>query len=208
MAPHAWNTRISRRTWLLASLSLPVFSARGETKLIPIYDGDNLHVAAPPDWHFLTGKSLQRLKDGATVVYLAQLGLYEDAAFQRPIRLAEMDRFAVSYDIWDNARFSVTMLSKTRRKSPNLVAASAEAWCLENMAVSVSNLATDRRFWMRLEMHVTDQKDLSSMVAGPGISFAEIVLRLAKKSGADDPPMILEAGPLRLTDLVRTPGRG
>lgn len=189
-------------------MSLPVFLARAASKLIPIYDGDNLHVAAPPDWHFLTGRPLQRLKDGATVVYLAQLGLYDDASFQRPIRLAEMDRFAVSYDIWDNAKFSVTMLTKTRRTSPNLPAASAEAWCLENMAISASNLEQTRRFWLRLEMHVTDQKDLSSVVAGPGISFAELVLRLAKKAGADDPPMMLEAGPLRLADLVRTPGRG
>jgi hypothetical protein len=46
------------------------------------------------------------------------------------------------------------------------------------------------------------------MVTGPGISLAEIVLRLGKRAGADDPPFNLEAGPLRLTDLVRTPGRG
>lgn len=208
MAPFARRTQISRRSWLLAGLSLPLFSLRAQDKLNATFDGDNVRVAAPPNWHFLTGKPLQRLKDGATVVYLAQLGLYEDSAYQRPFRTS-LDRFAISYDVWQNEKFSVTVLSAAQRTSPTLSAAATEAWCLENLAISASNLAADRRFWMRLEMRTADKKDLSNMVAGQGmISFAELVRALGRKAGADDPIPTLEAGPLRLADLVRTPGRG
>jgi|SRR5581483_6549230 len=208
MAPNARRTLISRRSWLLAGLSLPLFSATQDDKLSTTFDGDNLHVSAPPNWHFLTGKALQRLKNGATVIYVAQLTLFEDAAFQRPFRTS-VDRFAISYDVWQNERFSATLLSATQRTSPNLPPQATETWCLENLAISASSLATDRRFWIKLDMRTADKRDLSNMVAGEGlISFAEIVRALGKKAGGDDPITSLEAGPLRLQDLVRTPGRG
>ncbi len=207
MAPFAQQTPISRRSWLLAGLSLALSSARGEEKPSVTFDGDNIHVSAP-NLHFLTGKPLQRLKDGATVVYLAQLWLYDDGLFQRPFRTPPVDRFAISYDVWGVDKFSVAMLTTTPRTVDNLSVAATETWCLENLAVSGSNLAPERRFWLKLEMRTADQKDLSSMVAGPGLSLAEIVLRLGKKAGADDPKWSLEAGPLRLSDLVRTAGRG
>jgi hypothetical protein len=208
MAPFARKTLISRRSWLIAGLSTPVFFVRGEGRPGVLFDGDNLHVAAPPNWHFLTGKPLQRLKDGATVVYLAQMGLFDDGTFQRPIQLAPVDRFAISYDVWQEDRFSVTMVTPLQRTVESRSAPAAEQWCLENLAISASNLAADRRFWLRMEMRTADQKDLAGLVAGPGISLAEIVVRLGKKAGADDPKYSLWAGPLRLQDLVRTPGRG
>ncbi len=200
-------TLISRRRWLMAGLSLTLSAARGEEKPSVLFDGDTLRMAAP-NAHFLTGKPLQRLKDGATVVYLAQLGLYDDGAFQRPFRLANVDKFAISYDVWDVDKFSVAMLTTAPRKTGNLSAPQAEAWCLENLAISASDLAPDHRFWLKLYMHTADTRDLSGVVAGPGLSLAEFVMRLGKRPGADDPPFSLEAGPLRLADLVRTPGRG
>ena len=43
-----------------------------------IYDGDNLHVAAPT-LHFLTGKPLERLKYGDVVAYVLQLELLNES---------------------------------------------------------------------------------------------------------------------------------
>ena len=51
------------------ALRLPLFSARAADPLKVIYDGDNLHVAAP-NLHFLTGKPLERLKYGDVVAYV------------------------------------------------------------------------------------------------------------------------------------------
>src|SRR5579872_2517954 len=96
MADSAWNGQISRRSWLLAGLAIPLFPLRAAESLGVTFDGDNLHVSAPK-LHFLSGKPLERLKNGATVVYLTQLTLYSDPYVTVFRRTA--DRFIVSYDI-------------------------------------------------------------------------------------------------------------
>ena len=68
---------ISRRRWLLASVAIPLSILRGAESLTVTWDGDDLHVAAP-QLHFLAGKPLDRLKDGASVVFLTQLTLTTD----------------------------------------------------------------------------------------------------------------------------------
>ena len=60
--------KISRRSWLLAGLTVPLFSLRAAESLEIQYDGDNLHVSAPR-LHFVIGKPLERLKDGALTVF-------------------------------------------------------------------------------------------------------------------------------------------
>jgi len=70
MAQPARDIRISRRSWLLAGLGIPLLRARAEEPLLVSFDGDNLHVAAP-GLHFLTGKPLSRLKDANTGVPFA-----------------------------------------------------------------------------------------------------------------------------------------
>ena len=72
-----------------------------------IYDGDNLHVAAPT-LHFLTGKPLERLKYGDVVAYVATTRTAQRSAHHvvRP----QKGRFVVSYALWEE-KFSVTQLA-------------------------------------------------------------------------------------------------
>src|SRR5665811_149768 len=94
----ARGSQISRRSWLLAGLAVPLFPARSAQPIEVTFDGDNLHVSAP-GLHFLTGKPLERLKGAATVVFLSQLTLFSenhDAAIRRV-----PERFVVSYDLWE-----------------------------------------------------------------------------------------------------------
>jgi hypothetical protein len=204
MADPARNGKISRRSWLLAGLAIPLFQARGSEPFAITFDGDNLHVSAPT-LHFLSGKPLARLKDGATVVFLSQLTLFSDA-YVTPLRRSPVDRFVISYDIWADDKFSVAMPGA--RTAGNLSAAAAETWCQENLAINAAGLASDRPFWLQLEMRTADQRDLASIVSGPGISLGNLILLLGRKPVADDPQWKRQAGPLRLADLVRTPGRG
>ena len=73
--------RISRRSWLLAGFGLPLPRGAAFLSSAPVlgvtWDGDNLYVSAP-NLHFLTGKPLDRLKNGGTVVFLSQLTLFID----------------------------------------------------------------------------------------------------------------------------------
>ena len=64
----------------------------------------------PPRLHFLTGKPLERLKDGDVVAYVLQLELLNEArtAVFRP----QKGRFVVSYALWEE-KFSVTQIGST-----------------------------------------------------------------------------------------------
>lgn len=205
MAEPAWNGQISRRSWLIAGIAAPLFPLRGQEPFSVTFDGDNLHVVAPT-LHFLTGKPLARLKDGATVVYLAQFTLFTDA-YLTVLRRTPMDRFAISYDIWADNKFTVVMPGAHSAK--NMSAGATEQWCLENMAINTAGLAPDRPFWLQLDMRTVDPRELSSIVNGQGFSLvSSLILLFGRKPGADDPQWRRQAGPLRLADLTRTPGRG
>ncbi len=206
MAQRPPGTPISRRSWLLAGLAAPLFPARAVDSLGVTFDGDNLRVSAP-GLHFLTGTRLEHLKDGATVVYLSQLTLFSDR-FLTVLRRSPLERFVVSYDIWGEDKFSVTVSGPVPRSASNLSAAATEAWCLETVAINASGMAPNRPFWLRLDMGTTNQKDLASVLGESGISLRNFILLLGRKPGADDTQWSREAGPLRLTELAHTPARG
>src|SRR5690242_9755298 len=101
---------ISRRSWLLAGLTAPLFTVRAADSLNVRYDGDTIRVA-PNNVHFLAGKPLERLKDGSSVAYVAQLDLLNESRISVAQKRA---RFVVSYALWEE-KFSVTQLGRTSR---------------------------------------------------------------------------------------------
>ncbi|MBZ5579571.1 MAG: hypothetical protein LAP40_23670 [Acidobacteriia bacterium] len=188
----------------MAGLALPLSSARAAARLNVSFDGDNLHVTAP-QLHFLTGKPLSRLHDGATVVFLSQITLFQQdhaTVFRRA-----SDRLTVSEDVWDEGKFSV-MLATGGRSVKGLSVAAAETWCLDNLAISALGIAPDWPFWFRFELRVADPRELSAVVGDSGISLTGMIEALSRKPRGDDDPWTLEAGPLRLAQLPRLTGRG
>src|SRR5258707_12834051 len=117
---------ISRRSWLLAGLTTPLFTLRAADSLNVRYDGDTIRVA-PSNFHFLAGKPLERLKDGSSVAYVAQLDLLNEA---RISLVQHRSRFVVSYALWEE-KFSVTQLGRTSRTVDGLSALATENWCFE-----------------------------------------------------------------------------
>jgi len=195
---------ISRRGWLMAGLAIPLFRARAASDLGATYDGDNLYPVAP-NLHFLTDKVLNRLRDSAdTQAFVSQLTLfYEDGG--APVR-QKRDRFVVSYSIWDE-NFTVAIPGSAVRSAGGLSAAKAEAWCLENAAISASGLAPDKPFRMRFELRSVQPRDLSRVMGDLGISLTSMIEIFSRKAGADDPHWTLETAWLRLLDLPRLSGR-
>ncbi len=205
MSEPSRGSRISRRSWLLAGLAAPLFRARAGDSLAVTFDGDNLHITSP-DLHFLTGKPLKRLTEGGTVVYLGRLTLFRDP-FLTTFRRTDA-RFVVSYDIWGEDKFSVTMPEPAPR-TVLLPATAAEAWCIENLAITTSGLPPDRPFWLLLDLRTVPRKDLSQVLGDSSISLKNFFIEIfSRQPGTDDPQWTRPAGPLRLADLVRTPGRG
>ena len=202
MIPHSARIKISRRSWLLAGLTASLFRARAAVNLTVRFDGDNLHVAAP-QLHFLTGKPLNRLQDGSTVVFVSQLTLLREDRLTVFRRSAE--RLTLSYDVWEE-KFRVTLGTDGRSVS-GLSSATAEAWCLDNLAISALGMAADRPFWLRLELREADPRELSSVVGDSGISLTSMIELFSRKSRTDRAHWTLDAGPLRLADLRLGTGR-
>jgi hypothetical protein len=195
MAQPARET-LSRRSWLLAGLSAVVFRLRAAPSFSVFFDGDNLRVSVP-QLHFLDGKPLDRLKDGATVVFLSQLTIFRNdrtTVFRRA-----HEQLVLSYDLWEET-FKVTMGD---RSAARLSRPAAEAWCLENLAISTLGLEPDRPFWLRFELRAADPKDLAALVGDPGISLRNLIELLGRKPGPDEHPFVFEQGPLRLAGLPR-----
>jgi hypothetical protein len=206
MALSARDDRISRRSWLMAGLALPLFRLRAAPSLAVTCDGDNIHVAAP-DLHFLTGKPLERLKNADTVVYLSQMTLFGDRD-ERVILKRVRERLIVSYALWEET-FAVTIPEAPVRSQSSLTAAQAESWCLDNLVISTLSLPSDLPFWLKLELRTTPQRDLSVLIGESGISLSRALIDImSRKAGADDPSWTRSAGPYRLADLPRTTARG
>jgi hypothetical protein len=206
MKARARETLISRRSWLLAGLTLSVSRASRAFEDQPLqvrYDGDNLRVAAP-SLHFLSGKPLERLKDGDAVAYLANLELVNEAK-TLTVR-QQRGRFVVSYALWEDNKFSVTQLASTPVTVEDLPMRAAEAWCLDRLALNTMGLAPDRFYWLRLDIRTANASDIAAEGL-PGFSISRMIKWLGRKNTEQT-----QWGPLerrvRLVDLPRLAGRG
>ncbi len=100
--------RITRRWCLLAIVGAPVILGISAQTLLVRLDNDYLRIRAP-ELQFLTDKPLQRLMDGNTVGFLGQLTV--SSGTERIIQGRSVVHFALSYDIWTEPGFKVTVLN-------------------------------------------------------------------------------------------------
>jgi hypothetical protein len=192
---------ISRRSWLLAGLTIPLFTARAADSMNVRYDRDTIHVA-PPSIHFLSGKPLERLRDGAAVAYVAQLDLLDET--RAPVR-QQKARFVVSFDLWEE-KFAVAQLGKMPRRVDGLSAGATEAWCFEGLALSTLGVPLDQYFLLRFQIRTGGPQDLEGDTP-VGISIKDLIDRFGQRKQTET-----HWGPLeirvRLADLPRIQGRG
>jgi hypothetical protein len=202
MSEPSRGLQISRRGWLIASLLAPLFPARGEnTSPIVTFDGDSLHVSSL-GIHFLRGNSLSRLKDGATVEYVATVGLYRDQ-FATLFRRSER-HFFVSYDIWGTGdAYAASTDEHPVRHVSNLSKSATETWCLERVVISTTGMARDEQFWLQLELRTVPPK--ISSILQPGGLHVNVIEVLTP--GQDERQIFRTAEPQRLGDMKKSGGR-
>jgi hypothetical protein len=160
--------------------------------------GDELRVAAPR-LHFLTGKPLERMRNGASVTYDMQLSILSDT---RQVTLRRgFERFVLSYDLWEE-RFSVTRVRTVRASAAHLTAEAAESWCLEHISVPEAGLATDRPVYVRLDVRALEEKDRRRYDDEDVLSLGRLI-DLFSRAGAPPPGTSwrAEAGPIRLQNV-------
>lgn len=178
---------------------------------------EELHINAPR-LHFITGTSLDRLKNGADARFDFQLSLSLDSRTNLFDRAVE--RIAVSYDLWEE-KYSVTRLSSTStlrgtlsrrshefRSASHLTAEGAENWCVDNLAVSTSGINPSQLLWMRFEIRTVDPKETSPLFGDTGVSLTRLIDLFSHPPRTGQQRWSLETGPIRLSDIRKSTLRG
>lgn len=197
---------ISRRSFLAISAALVAGVATcafaieyNERHLAVRLDGDVLHVSAP-NFRFLSGKSLERLKDGASIAFIAQLTVSSSPNYVVPDAIS-VARFAVSYDIWQE-RFSVTKITsrtEDKRTVSHKDGPAAEAWCFENLAISRSDLPANKPFYLQLDLREEDPRDQTGVIGDTGISISRMVEIFSRPVRDKQAHWLLDSGPRPVT---------
>jgi hypothetical protein len=180
----------------LLCLELLGLSASSEDLFVRRF-AEQIHVIAPR-LHFLSGKSLQRLHDGATVPFDFQLSI--SAGFKNNLVERAVERFSVSYDVWEE-KFRVVRLRDVRKSAAGLSAAAAETWCLENLFVPSAGLPADKELWARLDVRTAEPKELGPSTADSGISIPALIQLLSRPPRPQQDHWMLESASFHLADL-------
>jgi hypothetical protein len=148
-----------------------------------------------PNLHFLTGKSLSRLHDGAAVPFDFQLMITDS---RNNVIARALERFTVSYDVWEE-KFSVVRVRDFRKSGMRLSATSAESWCLENIFVPATSLQAGQQLWARLEIRTVESRE--PVAASSGINLATLIEIFSRPSRPQQDRWSLESAPFELASL-------
>jgi hypothetical protein len=162
--------------------------------LLPHQVSGEIRVNAP-SLHFLTGKSLSRLHDGAAVPFDFQLMITDS---RNNVIARALERFTVSYDVWEE-KFSVVRVSDFRRSGMRLSATSAEFWCLDNLFVQAAGLPAGQQLWARLEIRTVESRE--PLPADSGINLATLIEIFSRPSRAQQDRWSMESAPFQLASL-------
>ncbi len=184
---------------LVLCLRLLSLSVSGED-LIVRWNADRLQVSAPR-LHFLTGKSLDRLHDGASVPFDFQLTVSRAGSRGNVLQRA-LERFVVSYDLWEQ-KFAVVRLSDLRRSAVRLTAGGAENWCLQNLSLAAAGLPSDQDLWVHLDVRSGEPKAASSVASDSGISISTLIDVFSRPPRGREEHSSLDSGAFRLAELKR-----
>jgi hypothetical protein len=185
------------RTWVLAAMGVGAALCLWSQQLAVRATKDQIRVAAP-SFHFLSGKPLDRIRNGNAVAFDFQLTALGDG--KSSVLRRSFERFIISYDLWEE-KYSVTRLRSTRSSASNLSMEAVESWCLDSVSLSSSGLPADRPIWLRLEIRAQEPKE-----QGPGLGDSSIgltqLIEIFSRAATQQKENFwrLESGPIRLND--------
>ncbi len=201
--------KVARPYWFLGGFSVALWLGLAATTSEVRLDDDNLHldgddlrVTPPPQFHFLSGKPLEKLRDGATLVYLAQLSLTASGEERTLLARPAVNRFLVSFDVWEE-KFSVTSTALEKATASHLSAEAAEGWCLDHLPLGIDGVPHDKPLWIKLELRAEDARDQAVVIGRSGINLTRLIEVFSNPARAQQMHWEAVAGPVRLADLKR-----
>jgi hypothetical protein len=162
--------------------------------------GDLLRVRAP-GFGVIRGDTLNRLKNGQTVRFEIELSILAKPGATPALQ--NRQSFVLSYDLWEE-RFAVTRAGGTSRSISHLTSPDAESWCLEQLAVPLSDLASfgrGVRFWVRLESRIQDGDGASNPSGDGGYTLRGLIDVLSRRRPAGDVRGVIQGGPFTINAI-------
>lgn len=157
---------------------------------------NEMHVLAPR-LHFLTGKTLERLHDGAAIPFDFQFTV--SAGSKSNVIARAFERFTVSYDVWQQ-KFSVVRLRDFRKSGLSLSANAAEAWCVDNIVLPAATLPEGTELWARLEIRSVEQRGSALAGPDPGISITTLIELFSRPPRSQQDHWTLESAAFHLPE--------
>jgi hypothetical protein len=183
------------RALLALFLSLELAGMTVPSGLLPRHIAGDIHITAP-SLHFLTGKSLSRLRDGAAVPFDFQLII--SSGSKDNVVARSVERFTVSYDVLEE-KFSAVRVRDFRRSGMRLSASSAESWCLDNIVIQAAGLPAGQQLWARLEIRSAESKE--PLPESSGLNLATLIELFSRSSHPQQDHWSVESAPFQLAGL-------
>jgi len=147
---------------------------------------------------FITGRPLDRLRDGGSVTYTFRIVVSTE---RRGRSLGSREhQFVLSYDLWEE-RFAVAELGTPTRSVSNLTSEEAEAWCLNNLALPIGGIRENTPLWLRLEYRAVFEDTTLEGDENPGFGLGGLISIFSRREENEVPEGMVETGPFRLSDL-------
>ena len=166
--------------------AVPFLAGWSPTTLVLRQDDGVLRVAAP-NLHFLEGRTLRRLQDGAGLVFSLQLSLSGDQF--RTVSRRQVERFVVSFDLWEE-KFAVVRLGAVKDQASHLSREAAERWMFAHTGLPLHGLADVPR-------------DAGGFLLDPTVTLTRLVEWFGRAQRGETERWNLEHGPFRPGDVQR-----
>jgi hypothetical protein len=163
---------------------------------------DSLSIQAP-GLHWLQGRPLEQLHNGAAVTYVFSLTIHANQSAPPTTRL--QIRFVISYDLWEE-RFSVVRADDAMQSESHLTAPAAESWCLSNLRIPLRSLPADRSFMIRLECWTVENGNESGGDNPTVLTLSGLIELFSRKGREQQPRWEAVSETLRLADLKKRSG--
>ncbi|MFN0100611.1 MAG: hypothetical protein ACKV2U_00835 [Bryobacteraceae bacterium] len=165
-----------------------------------IRNDDGVLRVAAPNLHFLTGKTLRRLQDGAGLVFSLQLSVSSDQF--RTVSRRQVERFVVSFDLWEE-KFAVVRLGVAKRQASHLSREAAERWMFDHSSMPLHGLTPDVAHWVRADLRADDPRDAGGFLLDPTVTLTRLVEWFGRAQRGETERWSLEHGPFRPAELQR-----
>ena len=196
------------KTWWLVAAYLSGFGLAMLAEDLALRWRNNLLEFSAPRMHFLTGKPLERLHNGAQVPFVFKISLYSGTKDHLCCQIAE--RFLISYSVWEE-QFRVIKTQSPRKVADHLDIADAEAWCLKQMTMNPVGITDTEKFWAKVEIRIPPPDGKignplgSETITESGINLNSLI-ELFSRPPATQFHWETEAGPMTLEEVKRHRG--